>query len=182
MKLKIFLLLVFTSLWYFLSAYLFMPTLSLSADSGLYWNLIFYFGIIGIIGVIWNTGDSDEFSSSFRIFGVVPLLISVLLFFALIFLSIWSSCLFDSNTRIFRSMIGNIEESTFNSHIQPIPTSQMIIVDAEIAKRIGEKLLGAEPGLGSRAELGDFTLQPVAGKLYWIAPLLHSGFFRWNCI
>jgi hypothetical protein len=28
-------------------------------------------------------------------------------------------------------------------------------------------------------ELGDFCIQKVNNKLYWVAPLLHSGFFKW---
>jgi hypothetical protein len=28
--------------------------------------------------------------------------------------------------------------------------------------------------------LGEFTIQKVKDELYWIAPLLHSGFFKWN--
>ena len=28
--------------------------------------------------------------------------------------------------------------------------------------------------------MGDFSIQKVNGKLYWVAPLLHSGFFKWS--
>ena len=34
-------------------------------------------------------------------------------------------------------------------------------------------------GIGSQAELGTFVLQNVGGKFYWVAPLVHSGFFKY---
>ncbi|MEN9489020.1 MAG: hypothetical protein RL494_1285 [Bacteroidota bacterium] len=33
--------------------------------------------------------------------------------------------------------------------------------------------------MGSQAHLGEFFIQKVNDKLYWVAPLEHSGFFKW---
>lgn len=148
-----------------------MPTLSLSATTGIYVNLLFYFGLLA---AIWSleTDDNINYRESF-IFGCLAF-ISVL-----IMISIWffNSSLLKASS--YQNLIGEIVTSEFNAHVQPIPTDQMVIVDEEIAERIGEKLLGSDPGLGSRAKLGSFTRQVVQGKLYWIAPLEHRGFFKW---
>jgi hypothetical protein len=44
---------------------------------------------------------------------------------------------------------------------------------------LGEKIIGSQPALGSQIELGNFSIQKVNDELYWIAPLLHSGFYKW---
>ncbi len=163
---------VFTSVWYFLSAYLFMPTIAITASSGIYFNLICYFTIIGLIWLI-----KFDKKNNFPGIAVPSLGVAVVLFMMVTTISLYSSEIFHADS--YRNLIGTIDSSEFNAHVQPIPTDQMLIVDEEIAERVGEKLLGSDPGLGSRVRLGNFTLQPVAGKLYWIAPLVHSGFFRW---
>jgi hypothetical protein len=40
-------------------------------------------------------------------------------------------------------------------------------------------VLGSQPALGSQVELGAFCIQKVNKELYWVAPLLHSVFFKW---
>lgn len=40
-------------------------------------------------------------------------------------------------------------------------------------------MLGSQPALGSQVTLGTFSIQKVNDALYWVAPLLHSGFFKW---
>jgi len=169
---KIVISLAFTFVWYLLSEYLFMPTMSLSSSSGIYGNMIFY---CIVMAFVWYYYEDDEFGFICPTFGIAAgvLLLGLLIggFFSS---SEWM------NTDKYRGLIGNIEETEFTANVQPIAVSQMLIVDEEIAKRVGEKVLGSDPGLGSRAQLGDFTLQAVKGQLYWIAPLLHSGYFKWN--
>jgi hypothetical protein len=53
------------------------------------------------------------------------------------------------------------------------------VVDEDLAYLLGEKVLGSQQALGSQVQLGDFCIQKVNNKLYWVAPLLHSGFFKW---
>jgi hypothetical protein len=53
------------------------------------------------------------------------------------------------------------------------------VVDEDLAYLLGEKILGSQPALGSQVELGHFCIQKVGTDLYWVAPLLHSGFFKW---
>jgi len=56
--------------------------------------------------------------------------------------------------------------------------SEIRVVDESLAHLLGEKILGSQPALGSQAQLQEFFIQKVNGKLYWISPLEHSGFFK----
>jgi hypothetical protein len=80
----------------------------------------------------------------------------------------------------YRNLIGEVQiAEDLNDIYPPIAQDQIRIVDQNMALRLGEKTLGADPSLGSQAQLGTFNIQSVNDKLYWVAPLLHSGFFKW---
>nr|WP_322622866.1 hypothetical protein [uncultured Flavobacterium sp.] len=80
----------------------------------------------------------------------------------------------------YRELIGNVKNGTdMHHHITPLDIDKVRVVDEELAYLLGEKILGSEPALGSKATLGEFNIQKVNGELYWVAPLLHSGFFKW---
>lgn len=80
----------------------------------------------------------------------------------------------------YRNLIGKVHNgSELSNHIAPISLNKIRVVDERLAYLLGEKILGSEPALGSKTEIGRFTIQKVAGELYWVAPLLHSGFFKW---
>ena len=87
--------------------------------------------------------------------------------------------------RSYQHLIGEIRLSeNFAEEVPPVPLDQIRIIDQQVAHRLGEKVLGQElPGqertLGSQAYVGPFNIQMGNGKLYWVAPLLHSGFFKW---
>jgi hypothetical protein len=49
-----------------------------------------------------------------------------------------------------------------------------------LAEILGDKVLGSQPALGSQVTLGEFNIQKVNNDLYWVAPLMHSGFFKWQ--
>ncbi len=78
-----------------------------------------------------------------------------------------------------RNLIGNVPTGKFTADISPIDLQNVRLVDEEMANRLGEKELGKDPALGSRAELGDFAIQSIKGKLYWVAPLVHTDFWKW---
>lgn len=81
----------------------------------------------------------------------------------------------------YRNLLGTVSiGENFSSVVAPISTEEIRIVDQSVAERLGDKILGAQPALGSQVELGTFNIQKVNDKLYWVAPLLHSGFFKWN--
>lgn len=93
-------------------------------------------------------------------------------------LPIGSSRMF--RTQAFQQMIGKVDNGDkISNHIAPISMDEIRVVDEDLAYLLGEKILGSQPALGSQVQLGEFYIQKVNNKLYWVAPLLHSGFFKW---
>ncbi len=92
---------------------------------------------------------------------------------------------FVTSIKMFRSdsykkLIGEVKNGQkITNHIAPISIDKIRVVDEELAHLLGEKILGSQPALGSQVELGDFCIQKVNNNLYWVAPLLHSGFLKW---
>jgi hypothetical protein len=92
---------------------------------------------------------------------------------------------FVTSLKMFRSdsyqkLIGVVKNGQkITNHIAPISIDKIRVVDEELAHLLGEKILGSQPALGSQVELGDFCIQKVNNDLYWVAPLLHSGFLKW---
>jgi hypothetical protein len=80
----------------------------------------------------------------------------------------------------YQKMIGKVDTGKkISNHIAPISIDEIRVVDEPLAYLLGEKILGSQPALGSQVEIGDFTIQKVNHELYWVAPLLHTGFFKW---
>jgi hypothetical protein len=81
----------------------------------------------------------------------------------------------------YRALIGTVEEGTdLSQHMAPISIEKIRVVDQRLANILGDKVLGAQAALGSQVTLGTFNIQKVNNELYWVAPLLHSGFWKWN--
>lgn len=96
----------------------------------------------------------------------------------IVILPIFSSKLF--RTQAYQNLIGKVESGDkISNHIAPISMDEIRVVDENLAYLLGEKILGSQPALGSQVHLGEFYIQQVNKKLYWVAPLLHSGFFKW---
>ena len=87
--------------------------------------------------------------------------------------------------KAYQGLIGEIKLSdNFAEEVPPVALDKIRIIDQEVAHRLGDKVLGQElpdeeRTLGSQAYVGEFRIQKVNGELFWIAPLLHSGFFKW---
>lgn len=80
----------------------------------------------------------------------------------------------------YQKLIGKVNNGEkIANHIAPISIDEIRVVDEDLANLLGEKVLGTQPALGSQVELGEFCIQKVNKDLYWVAPLLHSGFFKW---
>ncbi|RDI08252.1 hypothetical protein [Flavobacterium sp. AG291] len=80
----------------------------------------------------------------------------------------------------YRELIGEVKTGDkMTNHIAPIAIEKVRVVDEDLAYLLGEKILGSDPALGSKSELGEFFIQKVGDQLYWVAPLQHSGFFKW---
>ncbi|MEB3801026.1 hypothetical protein INQ45_08180 [Flavobacterium columnare] len=103
--------------------------------------------------------------------------IGILLVYIFIF-PIFSSRLIQ--TKKHQELIGKVANGDkISKHIAPISLNEIRVVDEDLAYLLGEKILGSQPALGSQVHLGEFYIQKINNKLYWVAPLLHSGFFKW---
>lgn len=84
------------------------------------------------------------------------------------------------HTSKYQKMIGEVKKGNeIAKHIAPISMDKIRVVDQNLAYLLGEKIIGSQPALGSQIQLGKFSIQKVNNELFWIAPLLHSGFFKW---
>jgi len=83
------------------------------------------------------------------------------------------------NVPAYRDQMPDYRVGDFSSEIQVLDSEQIPIVDKSLATKIAEKKLGEKPSLGSQVVLGEPTIQTVNGKLVWVVPLQHSGFFKW---
>jgi hypothetical protein len=100
------------------------------------------------------------------------------LLYVFVFPFFMSSPIFHANR--YKQLIGTVKTGKkISDHIQPISLNEVRIVDEELAHLVGEKVLGSQPALGSQVELGEFCIQKVNNQLMWVAPLEHSGFFKW---
>ncbi len=101
----------------------------------------------------------------------------ILVYLTLVPLFTTATVFYTSN---YQKMIGKVENGKkISEHIAPISMDKIRVVDQELAFLLGEKIIGSQAALGSQVELGKFSIQKVNDELYWIAPLLHSGFFKW---
>ena len=81
----------------------------------------------------------------------------------------------------YRNLIGDVKpETNLSTHMLPISLDRIRVVDQALAELLGDKVLGSQSALGSQVTLGTFNIQKVNNDLYWVAPLLHSGFFKWR--
>ncbi|MDV6169064.1 hypothetical protein R1T16_11565 [Flavobacterium sp. DG1-102-2] len=111
--------------------------------------------------------------------GKIALGIALVLFLYATLLPLFTSAPIFRN-QDYREMIGKVKTGDkMTNHIAPISINKVRVVDENLAYLLGEKILGSDPALGSKSELGEFFIQKVGDDLYWVAPLLHSGFFKW---
>lgn len=161
--------------------------------------LLFYFampvinyGFIGLpivllvltfLGIIISTGLEISPRTKQLIVTSKPkrflfLIVAGLLIYLLVFPLLTSLPMFRSES--YQKMIGKVTNGEkISNHIAPISIDKIRVVDEDLAHLLGEKVLGSQPALGSQVELGEFCIQQVNKELYWVAPLLHSGFFKW---
>ncbi|MFR8103527.1 MAG: hypothetical protein ACLU8F_00330 [Clostridia bacterium] len=145
--------------------------------------LIFYAIFLGA-GILFIEG-SNSISSLFNGNGFhvdkKPLKIAGIIILApiayLLIMQLLSSPLF--NAKSYRDQLGEPEVKEFSSDIETVDINNLPVVDLELASKLAEKKLGEKPSLGSQVHIGEPTIQNVNGKLVWVVPLEHSGFFKW---
>ena len=109
---------------------------------------------------------------------ILFIIAGIILFYMVVFPLFTSTPMFRSES--YQKLIGKVTDGkAIAKHIAPISIDEIRVVDQKLAYLLGEKVLGSQPALGSQVELGHFCIQKVGNDLYWVAPLLHSGFFKW---
>jgi len=165
----------------FILAYAYMPTVSFGF-TGFTALLIVLIGLWVVLNnpfhIIQNGNNTPTFKIgkpgkiSFALLGVILLYMTVVP-------AVTSWALLHTNE--YRDLIGKVEtESNLSTHMLPISIEKIRVVDQSLAQLLGDKVLGSQPALGSQVTLGTFNIQKVNNDLYWVAPLLHSGFFKWQ--
>ncbi len=81
--------------------------------------------------------------------------------------------------KAYRNLLGTVKESEFTKDVSPVNVNEIRIVDEDMAMKLGDKKLGEVPAIGSVSKLGEFHIQKVKDKLYWVAPLVHRDFIKW---
>ena len=139
--------------------------------------------VVLIIAVIFSTGITVSQKTNEVKLARMP---SKFLYISIALLLVYCIVLpFFTSLKMFRSdsyqkLIGEVKNGQkITNHIAPISIDNIRVVDEQLAYLLGEKILGSQPALGSQVELGEFCIQKVGTELYWIAPLLHSGFLKW---
>lgn len=105
------------------------------------------------------------------------MILSVIILLLALALPIYSSSIFQHEK--LRALAGEITDAKFEKDLQLVDLNKLPIIHGDLAKNLGEKKLGEIPSLGSQVVAGHFTLQQIKGELYYVAPLEHSGFFKW---
>ena len=157
-----------------LMLYLGLPTLNWGF-AGLPLMLLFIAGVIFTLERSRQVKQSRNARKPLIIPGIL-LTLALIYAFLIPLLTSWSLFRADS----YRNLIGEVKiGESFANDVAPISIDKIRIVDQELAYRLGDKVLGAQPSLGSQAHLGVFRMQKVNGQFVWVAPLIHSGFFKW---
>ena len=139
--------------------------------------------VLVIVAIVFSTGITISQKTHQVKLAAMPskflyVLVAVLLAYCIILPIVTSTKMFRSNS--YQKLIGKVKNGQkITNHIAPISIDKIRVVDENLAYLLGEKILGSQPALGSQVELGNFCIQKVGSELYWVAPLLHSGFLKW---
>lgn len=177
-KLKIFGLLLIAAL---VLAYVYMPTVSFGF-TGVAFQLLVLVGAWIVLNnpfVITQAGNNAPTLKLSKVSKIPLALLLVLGLYITVVPFMTSSAFLHTNR--YRNLIGKVDtESNLSNRMLPISINKIRVVDQSLAQLLGEKVLGSQSALGSQVTLGTFNIQKVKDDLYWVAPLLHSGFFKWN--
>jgi len=180
--------LVLTSIAFFIfliASFITLPVFNLWSFTGIWWLLLLSGGM-GFFVYLISSEDLSDFSW-WRItpFGVVFVVFSGL--------GMRGCECYQSEKFCNMLAVDTVSLAEFKKDLFPTTVKKMICVDEKIATKIAEELLDSDPGLGSRVEVGDMTMQPISGSflinndsilsfddaIIWVAPLEHKSFFKW---
>lgn len=169
---------VFLFLFGFLLFYINLPVINYG-----FTGFAFILLLLVILGIVFSLGLTvSQHTKQVKIVSkpnkILFVLVGVLLVYCIALPFVTSLKMFRSDA--YQKLIGEVKNGQkITNHIAPISIDKIRVVDEQLAHLLGEKILGSQPALGSQVELGDFCIQKVNDDLYWVAPLLHSGFLKW---
>ena len=91
--------------------------------------------------------------------------------------SIYSSPIINAGK--YYDLIGKIETIDYNSSPPKIDNNKLPVVDEGLARKLGDKVLGKEIGLGSQFTIGEYYFITTDKDIAWVAPLEPRSFFKW---
>jgi hypothetical protein len=141
------------------------------------------FALLLVLYILLSMGvTTDASGKNFRVSSKPNVFVLLLFVLVLVYITVLplltSAPIF--HTSKYQKLIGKVDNGQkISTQIAPISMDKIRVVDKKLAYLLGEKVIGSQPALGSQIVLGEFTIQQVNNELYWVAPLLHSGFFKW---
>lgn len=164
-------------------AYLILPVLN-PGFAGSYIYLLLVLILMALVALISSAKTYTKVSKK-KVDNPAPsklfiTMIVVIILYLLVFLiagGILSTPLLHSSA--YKNLIGTVKTEKFSTKMQPIDTTTLPIVAPEYAENLADKVLGQAGAIGSQVKLGKLTRQDVNGKPYYVAPLVHSSFFKW---
>lgn len=163
---------------FFLLIYLAMPVLNYGFYSvGLIVLVLLFFLFLFSLGITTDKAGKKFIVNQKPKKWILLTMAIVLVYLTILPLITSATFLYTSQ---YQKMIGEVKKGNeISKHIAPISMDKIRVVDQELAYLLGEKIIGSQPALGSQIQLGRFSIQKVNNELFWVAPLLHSGFFKW---
>lgn len=173
-----------------ISGFLILGTIGYFATPTLGFNFLFlpfWVLVFGVAGVILSGMQEKASLGGFALAAIGAIWLIVIPLF-----TTWGGWF--GHAAEYRDMIGEVQESRFADDVSPVDINQVRTVNEDLARRVADKRLGA---LGSRVDLGQMNIQVVTGcfssveegrrqrecfdsELVWVAPLVHSGFWKQN--
>lgn len=169
-------------LFYAIVIFFAAPNLSPLYSEGLaFWGIVIITAVIAVFICRGTTKPSGAYIKgtlfTFNKLNLVLIIAAAAPWVILAAVNVFSIPFFHSAR--YRDQMPQPESRKFTSDLQPLDVTQLPIVDSDLAYKLADKKLGEKPALGSQVTLGTPTIQRVNGKLVWVVPLEHSGFFKW---
>lgn len=164
-------------LWFILFMWLGMWKFNIPFSMGSFWTYAYY-GIlaIGIPLTIMLWGFTDDDREGTYLLMALP---AVLFITITIIGGASSSKMF--HARSYAAQIDVPQSTPFGEgDIAPFDPLQIPWVSESYANVLGDKLIGTLGAVGSSVELGEYVRQDVNGELFFVSPILHSGFWKYN--
>ena len=153
-------------------AFVKLPVLRVDFTS-LYYVLAMFFVIAGILNMVFDREEQRFTITNKRNFKIAIGILAI----AVVLPTLASTPVI--RAKAYRNLLGTVKESEFTKDVSPVNVNEIRIVDEDMAMKLGDKKLGEVPAIGSVSKLGEFHIQKVGEKLYWVAPLVHRDFIKW---